>query len=128
MDYLARRDHSEKELREKLGERFPIEQVEEALEKIKERGWLIPPEELSEKVALSLHRKHKSHFYILNFLRKKGLPPVEKSEDLELEKAQHILQSKVKKEGDLQHLRSLLLNRGFDTDTIRKVIHEVRRD
>ena len=128
MDYLARRDHSEKELREKLALRYSDEDINQALDEIRERGWLLPPEELSEKVAKSLSQRHKSHAYINHFLCKRGLPKVPKDENLELDKALDVIASKAKKRDDFNHLQSLLKNRGFDTDTIRKAVHETLRN
>ncbi|MCJ8277146.1 MAG: regulatory protein RecX [Bdellovibrionales bacterium] len=126
MDYLARRDHSEKELREKLSQFYTEQEVDEAMEYVISHGWLLPPDEMAQKAAEALNRKSKSHFYILNFLRKKGLPPVDRDDDKEHEKALHVLELKAKDLSDYNHLHSLLKNRGFDTDTIRKVIDEVR--
>ena len=128
MDYLARRDHSEKELREKLAQHYEPEEIDHALAYVINHGWLLPPHELSEKVSESLNRKKKSHFFIINYLRKKGLPPVKKNEDTEQEKALAVLELKAKDISDYTYLHSLLKNRGFDTDTIRKVINEIRRD
>lgn len=127
MDFLARRDHSEKELREKLMQRFEEAEVEKAIGEVRDRGWLLPPEELAAKVAESLHRKNKSYYYILHFLRKKGLPSVDRDSEREQEKALSILTSKAKDLGDRNHLLSLLKNRGFDTDTSRKALDEIQR-
>lgn len=128
MDYLARRDHSEKELREKLSRTYEAEEVEHAIEYVHSNGWMMPPHELSLKVTESLNRKKKSYFFIINYLRQKGLPTVEMNADIEFEKALSILELKAKDLSDYKHLHSLLKNRGFDTDIIRKVINEIRRD
>ena len=128
MDYLARRDHSEKELIEKLLKFYPIDEIEKTLKEVKERGWLLPPEELSQKVAESLGRKSKGHLYINNYLRQKGLPPVEFCPEQEFEKARQLIESKLKDPSDIQRLSSLLKNRGFDTQTISRMIHEIRRN
>lgn len=128
MDYLARRDHSEKELREKLSQTYEAEEIEQALEYVISNNSMLPPDELSLKVSESLDRKKKSYFYIINFLRSKGLPTVAKNEENEQKKAQYVLELKAKDLSDTVLLHSLLKNRGFDTDTIRKVINEIRRD
>ncbi len=69
MDYLARRDHSEKELRTKLQRcDFSQEEIEKALDFAKNNNWLPKSEELSEKVAQQLHQKKKRyglHQYVL---------------------------------------------------------------
>lgn len=131
MDLLARRDHSEKELRDKLGNRFESAEIDLALSEIKERGWLLPAEELTRKVSESLHRKNKGYHAIQFYLKKKGLPPIFKDDELELEKAQRLVEQKTTgqslTESHLTKVSSLLKNRGFDTETIGKVIHEIRR-
>lgn len=128
MDYLARRDHSEKELIEKLSNHFEWEEIEPAIAEMKERGWLLPPEELAQKVTESLHRKNKGHLYIQHFLRKKGLPGTEKDPERELSKAWDLIEAKSKGPADAKRSASLLKNRGFDTETISRVIHEIRRN
>lgn len=126
MDFLARRDHSEKELIEKLGRHFSQEEIEPVLEEMKQRGWLIDPHELAAKVTQSLHRKNKGFLYIQHFLRQKGLPATEKEPEVEMEKARDLIASKAKDLTDFARLASLLKNRGFDTETISRTIHEIR--
>lgn len=128
MDYLARRDHSEKELIEKLSSCYTMDEILPTLAELKDRGWLLPPEELSKKVAANLGFKGKGHFYIVNYLRQKGLPPVPMDEEEELEKARKIVESKLKDPSDIRRLSSLLKNRGFDTQTLARMIHEIRRN
>jgi len=127
MDYLARRDHSEKELYEKLKKNFDPTEITLAIEEIKERGWLIPEHDLSEKVTQSLHRKNKGIHYIHQFLTKKGLPLTSVDHEVELEKAMQLVNSRIKDPTNLSKVSSLLKNRGFDTETIGKVIYELRR-
>lgn len=128
MDYLARRDHSEKELIEKLSKRYTQEEIEEVLTEMKDRGWLAPPEELAAKATLQMHKKNKGYLYIQHFLRKKGLPQTPRDSEIEYEKALSVIQAKSKDPKDLKRLASLLKNRGFDTETISRVINEVRRN
>ncbi len=128
MDYLARRDHSVTELKEKLGRFFEETEIDETIEEMKSRGWILPPEELSQKVAKNLHQKSKGIYYINQYLQKKGLPPVDKDPTLEFDKAMEVCRLKLKDPGDIQKLSSLLKNRGFDTETISQVVHEIRRN
>lgn len=128
MDYLAIRDHSKSELKNKLSRcGYEAEEIENALNYVEERGWLLPPEELAAKVALQLHRKKKSHFYILQYLKQKQLPAVDKDPDLELEKATDLVTSRfptlsnVSYE-DKKQIARLLKNRGFDGETISRVL------
>ena len=126
MDLLARRDHSEKELRDKLAKHFSEDEIDPAIEEIKERGWLLPPEELSAKATESLHRKNKGYLYICHFLRTRGLPELPKDMDRELSKALEIIEQKGIEPTDIKRMSALLKNRGFDTETISRTIHEVR--
>lgn len=128
MDYLARRDHSEKELAEKLSKDYEPEEIERTLTEVRDRGWLLPPEELSKKVTEQMHRKNKGYLYISNFLVKKGLPPVSRDLEIELQKARTLAESRMKDHQDEKRLATLLKNRGFDTETIAKVIHEIRHN
>lgn len=128
MDYLARRDHSEKELIEKLSQHFEEAEVLPVIEEVKERGWLLPPDELSAKVTENLHNKNKGYHYIQQFLRKKGLPETPKDPQRELEKARDILERRGGSDLPTKRLASLLKNRGFDTETIGKVVNEIRRN
>lgn len=131
MDYLARRDHSEKELREKLSKKFSEDEIETAILYAKENNWMIHPHELSEKVAASLGEKGKGIIYIQQYLNKKGLPSVTANYNYELTKAERLLESlmKKRKDEDAQKWREktqrYLVNRGYDSSTIREVIKQI---
>lgn len=133
MDFLARRDHSEKEIRKKLKEReFTPEEIEKAITYGRENNWLPNSEseatKLSEQMARGLHHKNKGIIYINHFLSQKGLPPISTDEDLEIEKARRCLETKSllptgEFDRGLMAKRSrFLMSRGFQLDVIRKVI------
>lgn len=134
MDLLARRDHSEKELRTKLRDRFSDEEglgdiVNEAIEFAKDNNWLGNPEDLASRMADMLHRRNKGIHYINNYLREKGLPSVETDRDLELEKALSIVKNKYDEDYEFSReekakVGRFLAARGFDSETVRKVIYE----
>lgn len=128
MDFLARRDHSERELIKKLLRHFSVEEIEEAILWARQHGWLAPADKISKKVADTLHRKHKGIFFINSYLREKGLPSVPKDSQVELEKARHLVKNKTRllKPGTdgKQKLSRFLASRGFDGETIRKALHE----
>ncbi len=88
---LARRDHSELELQQKLSLRYSQEIVETVLTEAKEKKWLSSPEELAERVSEQLHRKLKGRRYITQYLKKKGLPLPALCPEREQEKAQELL-------------------------------------
>jgi SOS response regulatory protein OraA/RecX len=129
MDLLARRDHSEAELRVKLGRNFTRAEIEDALERARESRWLALPDELAERVALSLHNKHKGYLYISHYLRKKGLPQVAKDSQLEMRKAFAIIENRFASEKrytreEKQKIARHLSGRGFDDETVRRMIYE----
>ncbi|MGZ3773833.1 MAG: regulatory protein RecX [Pseudobdellovibrionaceae bacterium] len=134
MDLLARRDHSEKELREKLREKFSNETdsnnaIEEAIEFAKDNNWLGDPKDLALRIAETLHRRNKGIHYINNYLKEKGLPAVESDREFELEKAMSIVKNKYDEDykfsrEEKARVGRLLVSRGFDSDTVRKVIYE----
>lgn len=128
MDLLARRDHSEQELRTKLRRRkFSEEEIDRAISEARDHNWMAPPKEIGEKYAQSLHNKNKGIHYINHQLQSKGLPTLAMDSDLELEKAQRVVENKfpdLKKldRDDKGRVARLLSARGFDSDTIRKII------
>jgi len=134
MDILARRDHSEKELRKKLRDKqFPPEEIDRAIEFGKENGWIPNTEEglkvLSEKTADVLKRKGKGRLYINHYLKEKGLVPVEVDPAEELEKARELVENKFSdlKQMDRKEKAKVgrfLISRGFGLETVRKVIYE----
>jgi regulatory protein len=133
LDILSRRDHSEKELRDKLQAGFPSEEIEKAIQFAKEKGWLpsSPEDNLrqSEKIAAELSRRGKGQVYINHYLEKKGLGPVSMDSAAELEKAIELVKNKF---SDFQQMDQkektrvarFLASRGFDFETVRKVINE----
>jgi regulatory protein len=120
MDYLARRSHSERELRDKLSEKFTEQEVEDALTYAQEQNWLEDPVELSQRVSAQLHQKNKGHLYISHYLQKKGLPPVDRQPELEYKKAQDIAEAY--QDLNREKLARKLHSRGFDNETIWQVL------
>lgn len=125
-DYLARRDHSEHELKTKLKRRFTSEAIDSALEQARTNNWLKDPSELAETVAEQLLRRGKGPFYINGYLRKKGLPGVRFADD-DVEK--NCLQTLEQKYPHWQELSfeerqrpiRFLLQRGFPERLVLKV-------
>jgi regulatory protein len=136
MDLLARRDHSEKEIRKKLKEReFSPEEIEIAIQYGRDHQWLPGTEDenaiLAEKMARGLHHKGKGVIYINHFLKEKGLPPIAQDPDIELEKARQLLENKLSLKDfpdrleRLKHKAKLvrfLMARGFSLEIIQKAI------
>ncbi len=129
MDLLARRDHSELELKRKLAAHYEAKEIEDAIQFAKESKWMKPPEELAQTVASQLGRRGKGTRYIQRFLRSKGWPGVRKDADDEREKALELIAIKLRREPpfafeEQAKIARLLKNRGYDDETIRRVIHE----
>ncbi len=128
--YLSVRDHTLKELNTKLCRKFSPEVVGQVLEKAIDLNWITSPKEMAAKVKDTLDMKRKGFLYISQYLRQKGLPAVDKNEEIEIEKACDIINQHFKQPEGLSYdekhkaLR-LLKNRGFDLETINKVIYDV---
>jgi regulatory protein len=126
MDFLARRNHSEKELRQKLLRKYDETEVQKALDYVKEQKWLIEPEALSEQTMNALHRRKKGFLFIQRYLRQKGLPVPSKNLEIEEDKARELLARKfvsLKEFAVKQKAHRFLRSRGFEEDVIRKVIY-----
>ena len=138
MDLMAVREHSEAELRAKLEQKFAQlsdgpEAIEAALEYAREKKWLADPAQLAVQTAEALHRKGKGIEFINHYLTEKGLPTIAVDSELELEKARQLVKNRHletenldadEKEAVQAKLARFLASRGFDEDTLRKVIYE----
>ena len=144
MDLIAKRDHSEKELKQKLSrvkkwdrqesrfskERlYTDEEIKTVIEWARDNRWLQEGTYLSERWAESLNRKKKGIKYINAYLSQKGLPAIKKDEEAEFDKAVYLLKRKIgSKELDppmKAKLTRFLMSRGFDSETIRKAFKQV---
>ncbi len=123
LGYLARRDHSERELRQKLAQYHEPSEIDTVLNWSHEHDLLLSPPELAEKFRDFLDRRNKSHLYTLGYLRTKGLPPVEKNPEREFQKAKTMVQKKAYP--SREKAAASLARQGFDGETIRKVLYEV---
>lgn len=142
MDYIARRDHSEKELRQKLRRaKYSPEEIEKAIEYGKSRKWIPDSEDLeanlSNRMAEGLHRKKKGILFINSYLSEKGLPEVQSNSEQELEKALNLVENKYRFSSDLSReekdklkakIGRFLISRGYETSIVRKVIYEKLRN
>lgn len=130
---MTRRDHSEKEIRKKLKTKFEdLEKIELAIKHASERGWIPAPENLSEQFSSSLHRKKKGILYINSALKEKGLPTINFDEEVELQKATRLIQSKYRKikhpdKTEQAKMIRFLQSRGFRFETIQKLMSSLKR-
>lgn len=101
VEYLAQRDHTEKELRTKLSKFYSAAEIDEAIQIAKSKKWIPETAEelkqFAEKIANILRRKGKGIRYINNYLKKVGLPNVAVDSDQESEKADELLTLKFQK-------------------------------
>lgn len=134
MDMLARRNYSPLEIRRKLSNDYSSEEIEAAIAFARESKWLLPDEDLAERTAASLGRKRKGHRFINQYLKTKGLPPVAKRPEQELESALALVRSKLARQlasgvscdyEFQKKIQRLLANRGFDDETARAVIKAI---
>lgn len=131
---LARRDHSELEIKKKLVElEYETEEIIATIQWMRDGQWIKPDKELAEILARMLHNRGKAKSYINNYLKIKGLPPVESDFDNEVQKALEIAQKLVKKSVNLDRetlgkLGRKLVSRGFSNEVVRKVIYEKLRN
>lgn len=126
---MARRDHSEKELKTKLSRYYDKSSIEAALERARSHGYLRPPEELSEKAVRALLRRKKSAGYIRQFLKTRGLPASEIAEEAETNNARAYLERRFGAARDLVYDEKkkaalALKARGFSTTVIKAVLYE----
>ncbi len=132
VDYLSVRDHSEKEIRNKLtSKQFEAEDIDEGIEIAQEQGLIMEPTKLAENVSEQLNRKHKGILYINQYLESKGLPCIHPNWNLEVEKAKELTLKRLNKNPpytieEKQDIYRYLTNRGYADQTINTVIHAAR--
>ncbi len=133
MDYVARRDHSEKELRKKLATRCEPDVINAAITWAQEQNWLAAPEVLTERMAGQLHRRGHGIRRINQKLKEKGLHSVSGNSDDELEKAKRLVLNKWSSENfrgldfkESQKLKAkimrFLMTRGYESHIINQIL------
>ena len=127
-DYLARRDHSIDEIKKKLEQKnYDPQDIQSSLEIAQNNGWFLNPQELSKKVSLSLAHKNRSHFFINQYLKDKGLPetPFDESQEELAIKTQLLKKFKKTcgfKQNEYHKALQFLSHKGFYSETCLKVI------
>jgi SOS response regulatory protein OraA/RecX len=128
MGLLARRDHSELELRQKLQGHYCEDEIEEAIGYIRSRNLLAADQDIARRLIDGQERKLKSARAINESLEIRGLPEMEPDAEREFQKACVLVEGKLAKTGPFDYeeqtrIYRLLANRGFDEETIHKVIN-----
>lgn len=135
MYVLARRDHSELEIRRKMTDRFEADVIDLIVGELKDRGWLPnsleQEQNLATRFASTLHRRNKSQWWINQKLKSIGLPSVDLQEDLELEKALQLAARKLRGNQVTREtvpvVARTLKSRGYSSNIIQKVITELKK-
>jgi regulatory protein len=133
MDLVARRDHTEKELRKKLALRCTPEIVEQTIQWAGAQNWLASPEKLKEQFAAQLSRRGKGIRKINQKLQEIGLEKVKADQDEELEKAKKLALAKWNAKDfkgldfkESQKLRAkitrYLATRGYESQIIQSIL------
>lgn len=134
VELLARRDHSELEIRQKLQQReYSESEIDACCKKLEERRYLLPPSELSEKLLRLQLQRGKGARFIEAYLRKKGLPVVSIEEEVEVAAALDLLQRRAKSLKDpsfkeKQKLFNFLANRGFRFGILNQVLQRASEE
>ncbi|MCZ0933260.1 MAG: hypothetical protein OXJ52_08935 [Oligoflexia bacterium] len=126
--YLNFRSHSQKELKQKLSNKFPTTLIEKALNQARQKNWLEDPLELSQKTAERLQEKNKSWGYIQDYLKHKELPLPPYNREKELEKARKLLQKQSFSQKNQLQMKQFLANRSFETDIIDEALEKLTSD
>lgn len=133
MDFVARRDHTEKELRTKLAASTTDEIVEQAITWARQQNWLPTEEKLKTHLAEQLSKRGKGILTINQKLKDLGLEDVKANEDSEYEKAKKLVLAKwavsdfkdlgLKESQKLQaKIMRYLIARGYESDTVSKIL------
>lgn len=134
MDFVARRDHTEKELRTKLATRTSSEIVEQTITWAREQNWLASPEKLKNQFAEQLSRRGKGIRKINQKLKDLGLEGVKSDKENEYEKAKKLVLAKWDADDfkglafkDSQKLKAkimrYLITRGYESDIVSKILN-----
>ncbi|MBX3018269.1 MAG: regulatory protein RecX [Bdellovibrionaceae bacterium] len=134
LDMVARRDHSPLEVKRKLSRKFTPEEVESAIAWAIENRWLPDSDETlkvyAEKWRSGLDRRKKGIRWMNQKLGTLGLPKIEADPETELEKARALVSRKLGTQAPTREVKAklqrFLLSRGFEGETIRKALAELK--
>ncbi|MFH0947418.1 MAG: regulatory protein RecX [Elusimicrobiota bacterium] len=136
---LTRRNHSEKEIRDKLGKNYDNTTIDAVIEKLKTLK-LIDDEKFAKEWTDYRLRHNKSKNFIMRELNRKGIPRETASEILnslkinETELAYDTIKNKLPRYKKLEPLKAkskifqFLASKGFSYDTIENVIEKFTKE
>ncbi len=133
MDLMARRDHSAREIQNKLKRRAEPDTLKAALAWAEEQSWIPSEEKLQDQVTRAMSVRKKGQNALNLKLQQLGLKPVRLNADVELEIALRALESRFKsdilkgldfKEFQKQKAKTMrfLLSKGFSSSVIQKAV------
>ncbi len=133
MDLVAGRDHSPKELRQKLGRVFETDIIDEAVAWAEQQTWFKPTADLTEDVAQKLSARGQGLAKVNAKLAEMGLDQVTTSAQEEYEKARAASLKKfgadafeglTPSEANKQKTKVIrfLAGRGFEEDIVNKIL------
>lgn len=133
MDYVARRDHSEKELRTKLSNKCTADIIDQTLAWAKEQNWLSSSEKLQKQFSEQLSRRGKGVRKINQKLKELGLDAIKPVRDIEIEKARSLATAKWSYKDfenldfkESQKLKAKIMRflsaRGYESDIISHIL------
>ena len=133
MDRVARRDHSKKELRQKLSLICEMDLIEEAIRWAQQQNWFTSADSLKMKLTEQLARRGQGIDKINQKLNDLGLPLVEVDQEQELAKAKKLATTKWSIEDfqnleqhDAQKLKAKVVRflsaRGFTADIVSQIL------
>lgn len=152
MNLLSLRNYSRLELRKKLKEKYEPQIIESAMAWAEEQKWLPAETEIAARTTEVLFQRNKGSRFIQNYLKERGLPSVQIDAEQELERANELVETKWRKHiSNFSEMKSLnedqmnqqlylelrklkekigrfLVSRGFESDIVRKVLHEKLRN
>lgn len=125
---LQKRPHSPQELYTKLVRKYPSSLCKQVIQMAQAKKWLLPEQDLTMQIALSLEKKNKSWSYIKQYLETKKLPLPPYNEEKEREKAHNLISKKFQNsQPSLEiknKMRRLLAYRGFEEELIEAVLSD----
>ncbi len=127
--YLSRRDHSVRELSQKLARYHEFDEVAAAIRKADDLKLLPDPNIFAQKLSLSLLARGKGKLYISAYLKKKGLPGAVIPLEEELERARKLVSHQLNFSApytlkEKQKVFRYLNNRGFASNVVKMVMNE----
>ena len=135
MDFVARRDHTEKELAKKLARYCDAETIQKTLDWATKQNWLASPEKLRTQFVTQLERRGKGIRQINQKLKELGLDSVKSDKNSELKKAKKLVLTKWSIDcfrgldyKEIQKLKAqisrFLISRGYESDTINLILNK----